>query len=142
MTVMRSIGLPSRKPSTEPVPNTTGSFGLKTVMPPGGSSPAVIVLSCSATAACFWLRLKEYSPVSGISTATVTINTLTTKDWTTNQSCRRAATLFRVGHKSGEGCSLAAGSGVGCVADKSDMVVLLDGNTLAAFLAKTGLPGY
>src|SRR6185369_1931779 len=142
MTVMCSMGLPSRKPSTEPVPNTTGSFGLKTAMPPGGSSPAVMVLSCSATAACFWFRLKEYRAVSGISTATATINTLTGIDWIANQSCRRPATRFRVGHKSGDGGSPAAGSGVGCGADNSDMVVLLDGNTLAALLANTGLPGY
>ena len=56
---MRSIGLVSRKLSTEPVPNTTGSLSLSVHTPSPAFPATVMVLTCSVKAACFWMSVKE-----------------------------------------------------------------------------------
>src|SRR5579859_709614 len=114
---MRSTALDCRKLSIDPEPNTTGSASLSVQTPPPPFASADMVLTCSATAACFWMRMTEYRPVTGISTAMATTVILAKADWITNQSCNRLAAFLMADHR-----PVAAGVALPGF-DKSDMAV-------------------
>src|SRR5213076_3403342 len=123
---MRSAAFASRKPRSEPVPNTIGSFGLIAAAA-SGVAFAPMTLTCSAISACFCTSASEYVAVSGMSIKAAMTSAFTATGWIVNQSAIRAAFFFTIIQSVRVSSAAGTDSGVVWGVDKSDMVVSFPG---------------